>query len=271
VSLLAPTAAGGVLLGPGPGEVDAVIPWETASMATLFGGEGEGLAPAARAALSPFDAVVAYTASRALAQALGATGARVVVRSPHPPEDGPHAARWLADAVTALGADPLVVPPLLAFTPAEASLALPWLERLGGGGFLALHPGSGSPRKNWPAERFGAVVDALAQGRPWLLIEGPADGEAVAALARLAGAVHGHDLPARVLGSILSGAGLYLGNDSGVSHLAAASGAPVVVLFGPTDPAVWSPVGPRVTVIESLDRTMEGIAVDMVLARRALT
>jgi ADP-heptose:LPS heptosyltransferase len=42
---------------------------------------------------------------------------------------------------------------------------------------------------------------------------------------------------------------VYIGNDSGISHLAAAAGAPVVALFGPTDPAVWAPRGPRVRIL----------------------
>lgn len=244
-----------------------MIPWEAAAVATLFG-EREGVDPAARAALSPFDAVVAYTSSRALAHALGATGARVVVHPPHPPEGGPHAAVWFAQALVALvpgGVDVRAPPPLLQATGAEAGAAGPWLDRLGDA-FVAIHPGSGSPRKNWPRGRFEALVPALAAGRPWLLVEGPADRDAAGRLARLPGAVVGRDLAPRLLGCLLARAAPYVGNDSGVSHLAAAWGAPVLALFGPTDPAVWAPVGPRVTVLRSRDGTMDGLAVAAVLA-----
>ena len=95
---------------------------------------------------------------------------------------------------------------------------------------------------------------------------GPADESAAAPLAALPGAVVARDLPLRVLAGRLAGAGLYLGNDSGVSHLAAAAGAPTLALFGPTDPAVWSPVGPRVETVASPDRTMAGLDVDTVYA-----
>ena len=48
------------------------------------------------------------------------------------------------------------------------------------------------------------------------------------------------------LAGVLASASLYLGNDSGVTHLAAAVGAPTIAVFGPTDPVIWAPVGPRV-------------------------
>ena len=235
-----------------------MLAWEAARMASLLAGEDD-LPPELTRTLAPFPAVVAYTQSAVLLRSLGASGARVIARAPLPPKDGPHAARWLADAVGALGADPALVPPLLRATPEEEAGAREWLERLGPH-FLAVHPGSGSPRKNWPAERFAALVTALSPDRPWLLVEGPADAEATAPLSRLPSVVRARELPVRVLGAVLARAGLYVGNDSGVSHLAAAFGAPTVALFGPTDPAQWSPVGPRVTVVRSPDGTMASLA-----------
>ena len=68
--------------------------------------------------------------------------------------------------------------------------------------------------------------------------------------------------PPRVLGAVLARAGLYVGNDSGVSHLAAAWGAPVLALFGPTDPAQWAPVGPRVTVLRADDQEMDSLELE---------
>ena len=88
---------------------------------------------------------------------------------------------------------------------------------------LALHPYSGSPRKNWPLERF----QALARLEPFEWCH-----ERFEDLGDLA--------------AWLAGARLFVGNDSGITHLAAAVGAPVLALFGPTDPAVWAPPGARV-------------------------
>jgi heptosyltransferase III len=103
------------------------------------------------------------------------------------------------------------------------------------------------------------------------LIEGPADSGAIAQL--LAG-LEGERPPVAsslgvpLLAALLSLSGCYLGNDSGVTHLAAAAGAPVVALFGPTDPAVWGPRGRKVTVLRAGDgpgETMDRIAPEPVL------
>lgn len=264
VSLLAPSTPGSALRGDGPAEVDSVLPWEAASMATLLAGDGPLAAEVTRA-LAPFGAVVAYTQNPTLLHALGLGGARVIARSPLPPRQGPHAARWCADAVLELGADPGLTPPVLVATAAEATAAREWTSRLGQG-FLAVHPGSGSPRKNWPVERFEALASALSPDRPWLLVEGPAESEACGPLRQLAHAVLARELPVRVLGAVLAQAGLYVGNDSGVSHLAAAYGAPTIALFGPTDPGLWSPVGPHVSVLRSPDETMAALDASDVLS-----
>ncbi len=66
------------------------------------------------------------------------------------------------------------------------------------------------------------------------------------------------------LARFLAGARLFLGNDSGIAHLAAAVGTPVVALFGPTDPAVWAPRGPHVSVVAR--PALDSIGVDEVIA-----
>jgi heptosyltransferase-2 len=231
-------------------------------MASLLRGDGD-VSPESSRALSPFQAVIAYTKAAELVRGLAraAPDAQVVSRPPLPPPSGPHAARWLAEAVAAFGGDPSVTPPLLVASEEEAAAARPWLDRLGPD-FLAIHPGSGSPRKNWPADRFASLIEARATGGPWLLVEGPADGAATDPLRGRPNAVLARELPVRLLGVVLAKGGLYVGNDSGVTHLAAAFGAPTLALFGPTDPAQWAPIGTRVTVVRSGDRTMEGLGTD---------
>jgi ADP-heptose:LPS heptosyltransferase len=62
------------------------------------------------------------------------------------------------------------------------------------------------------------------------------------------------------LAALLTTAGAYVGNDSGVTHLAAAVGAPVVALFGPTDVDVWGPRGRNVSIIRAAKRTTQSLA-----------
>ena len=79
-------------------------------------------------------------------------------------------------------------------------------------------------------------------------------------------AVLAREWPLRRLAAALAGARLLLGNDAGVSHLAAAAGAPTLALFGPTDPALWAPVGPCVRTLRSADGSLATLGVDAVLA-----
>ena len=117
-------------------------------------------------------------------------------------------------------------------------------------GPLVVHPGSGSPAKNWPADRW---LDWIGrQARPVRVVVGEVEREHLPAdtLARFAEAaelVQPADLPGLV--DALTGVRGFVGHDTGPTHLAASLGLPTLALFGPTDPAVWSPQGPRVTVL----------------------
>ncbi len=261
VSVLAPPG-GAALVGSGPSEVTRRLPFEGSETAALLAGETtEG---PLRTALQEADLVVAYTRSASLAQALQDRTRHLVTHDPSPPEAGPHASVWLARGARALGAalapHPIPVPDLV-FSDEETHAAAPWLARLPAG-FLAIHAGSGSPRKNWPSARFLALAQQLDRERPWLLVSGPAEGERDPVPAR---AVVARELPLRVLGALLSRAGVFVGNDSGVSHLAAASGAPTLALFGPTDPRLWSPLGRRVRVLRGRECRIETIELPQVL------
>jgi len=264
VALLAPHDAGSALVGPGPGEVRRLLPWESARIAELF--TEAGPSAALRETLGGFDAAVAFSRDADLARNLGAVIPRLVVHDPMPPAGSGHAAEWLARAVSSL-APCAEGPPVLEATSDEADRAAALVRDLPPR-FLAVHPGSGSPSKTWPADRFARLLDALGADR-FLLVEGPADAAAAAALRGRGGAVLARGLTARVLGAALARAAAFVGSDSGVSHLAAAWGAPTMALFGPTDPGVWSPVGPRVTVLRSPHARMDGIGVDVVAARIA--
>lgn len=115
---------------------------------------------------------------------------------------------------------------------------------------IAIHPGSGSPRKNWPLDRWTALAEWLVrdQHHELLIVTGEAESDAARALARFGAPAH--QLPLDELAGRLARCRLFLGHDSGVSHLAAACGVPGVLLFGPTDPSMWAPPTPHVRVLE---------------------
>jgi ADP-heptose:LPS heptosyltransferase len=261
VVLIAPAGSGAPLVGSGPGEVERLLPWDGPGVARLLAGEPPD--PELRDALTQSEAVLACTASTDVVASLRRLARHVLAVDPRP-RDGQHASFRLAAPLRALGVDPQLDPPVLTPSPRERRDA----HALAAGlppGFLAVHPGSGSANKTWPPERFAALIRERAAGAAWLLIEGPADRAAVGALASLPGARVARGLPLRVLGSLLGCAGLYVGNDSGVSHLAAAFGAPTLALFGPTDPDLFGPLGPRVAVVRSPDASMSGLELAAVL------
>jgi heptosyltransferase III len=134
---------------------------------------------------------------------------------------------------------------------------------------MVIHPGSGSLSKNWPVERFVEIAERLGGETPIVWVIGPAEAESGTAEAidrAIPGARVWRNLPLSELADRLCGARLFVGNDSGVAHLAAAAGCPVVVMFGASDPVVWAPRGRSVTVLGDGTRGMNAISVEAVLA-----
>lgn len=253
VGLVAP-AAGEALRGDGLAEVQELIPWEHPGFARLASGELPDEGPLADR-LRTYDAAIAYTANEGLVAALRGLVPVVHALSPTSRGLGTHASVALARPALDLGGVRDVEPPAFSARPEDRAGAAEWVQRLDLG-FLAVHPGSGSALKNWRGERFAELAERLAADRPFLVVEGPADEAAVAPLRGRRSAVVARGLSLRTLGALLARAGLYVGNDSGVSHLAAAWGAPTLALFGPTDPVVWAPTGPLVRVLEAPDGEM---------------
>ena len=129
-------------------------------------------------------------------------------------------------------------------------------------GAVYLHPGAGKVKNRWPAERFGAAARELTgRGLDVQWIEGPQDSgcvqAAAAALGKALPVVRSE--PIDRLAARFSRASLYIGNDTGPLHLAAATGCPTVGLYGWSDPAEWSPVGRCVRSVRAADRSLESI------------
>jgi ADP-heptose:LPS heptosyltransferase len=129
------------------------------------------------------------------------------------------------------------------------------------GPFLALGPSANWHYKVWPAERFVALARALTgpggalAGHGIVILGGPGEAEAAMVapvLAALPGAV---DMVGKLTlpeaAALLSRASLYIGNDSGLMHLAAAAAAPTLGLFGPTNAEEYAPSGPHARVVEA--------------------
>ncbi|NQT20346.1 MAG: glycosyltransferase family 9 protein [Planctomycetes bacterium] len=206
--------------------------------------------------LDSFDLIITWSASPSSPYVTEGFGGEAVVL-PATPVSGVAASLFFFERVPQLrGVE--WRPARVCIAAAEAAEADRLLANIGldpARGALAVHPGSGARHKCWPAEHFARVIDSLLNaGRQVLMLQGEADAQAVTETMRLLAPdrlpVLRH-LPLRILAAVLHRCGHYLGNDSGVSHLAAAAGADCTVVFGPTDPAVWSPAGPNVTVVVS--------------------
>jgi len=119
---------------------------------------------------------------------------------------------------------------------------------------VAIHIGSGSRKKAWPLERFVQLSEKLIKDAPVKIVMpiGPADEEIAHEYFNLVASdaiIPLVNLPINKLAAILQKCDLYIGNDSGITHLAAALGIPVVALFGPTDPHIWGPSGNSISIV----------------------
>lgn len=174
------------------------------------------------------------------------------------PGDRRHVSRIFADSLIPWipEREPLT-PPHVSVGEEDRRLGQEWLrERMhSSAGFLiALHPGAGSAAKRWAAARFKTLARAILQDNraSLLLIEGPAEPGMATELARALPAprvMPAVSLPLPTLAAVLTRCMAYVGNDSGISHLASALGIPSVVLFGPTNPRHWAPLGDLVRIL----------------------
>jgi heptosyltransferase III len=145
-----------------------------------------------------------------------------------------------------------------------------WLKAQGlSGDAVAIHPGSGSPKKNWPAENFLQLAERLREsGQTPLMIFGEADAEVAARIrAEIPPGVELSGCTLVELATVLSACRAFIGNDSGVTHIAAAVGLPTIALFGPSDANRWGPRGSRVSVIQAAEGNLNLISVQNVWTR----
>lgn len=236
------------------GCVDDVLSIDSRDVTPLFT-EGGSLSGRLKKRLESYDAILSYLPDpdgRFTDNLRRIASGPVLTGRSRPAEGGRvHMTRVLANALKPLGVDDSVGTPRV---DAPLSAASDDLRRLTPEQMLvAIHPGSGGVEKCWPAERFAALIDMLADSgyRPMVTF-GPADG---AVRRRMLPCITSRDVSIFADRSLVDMAALYarccamIGNDSGMTHLAAAAGAPVIALFGPTDPAVWGPRGKGVRIL----------------------
>ncbi len=174
------------------------------------------------------------------------------------PTSTEHQLRDYDRLLAARGVPPDLGPPRLAIPPnaedrARRSIAAAGLP--GGAPLALLAPGAAfGPTKRWPASRFAALADILAdRGVLSGIVVGPGEerlGEDISRRARHRPVVLGADLDPVELAALLRYARVVVANDSGPMHLAAAVGTPVVAFFGPTDPGRTAPMGAPALILD---------------------
>lgn len=244
------------------GLVDQVRSIEYGSLAGFFT-RGAAIDPALKNYFGSFDLVISYLydPDAIFAENLRTTGVRRLLEGAPRITGTAHAIDQLAAPLSEVGIPLVGRSTRLALSPARH-----------GQSTIVLHPGSGSAAKNWPAARWLELAGRLLAAAPdtHLAIVG---GEADAAALQVMRSLGSHacvsfweNLPLEILAERLAGSALYVGHDTGISHLAAAAGTPSLLLFGPTDPGIWAPPHEHVRVLRAHGGKLEELAVSTVMA-----
>jgi hypothetical protein len=229
-------------------------PADSVAMSSLFAGTP---AEAIRQWLAGVDVVHAWCgAQTALAVAVGGLG--VGEFQAHAVERGPgrlHASEGYARALGVQG--PLSMPTVALPVPHDALWTRPPAVR------LVVHPGAGSSAKRWSFAGFAAVADGwVARGGEVIVLLGPAETD-IAPEWRRSQHRTTADLSLLEVVALLASASSYVGNDSGVSHLAGALRLSGVVLFSPTPAERWRPLGGALVPLAFTDRPDGDVAADV--------
>ena len=164
-----------------------------------------------------------------------------------------HTAEHMASAIFYLGIDPQPIPRAQLYAaPADPARAP----------YAIIHPVAATPEKTWPAANFLRLADHLRcqyQLEPVFIAAQDQDLSPFSRFSTVAGA------PLQDLKTLISGATLFLGNDSGPAHIAAAFGVPPIVIFGPSDPVIWGPWNTPGEVIKA-DGPITAVNPDHVIA-----
>jgi heptosyltransferase-3 len=272
---------------------DAVRSIEYAALSRFFA-RGAGLPSQLCDYFAGFDLILSYLydPDRIFEENLRRCGAEKILRGPSKIISGMFAAEQLAQPLQEVGITVTDLAPKIFPSAEDRAFASGFLENCERP-ILAVHPGSGSEKKNWPIENWIKLITAVLNGaaasrsgcssrsgatdpdegrlpgrchlfRTVLIVSGEADENARQRLrtsfdneSRVRCA---HHLPLPQLAALFEQS-TFIGHDSGISHLAAAAGARSIILFGPTDPNVWAPQNKGVTVLIAPNGDLTQLAV----------
>jgi len=235
---------------------DVVRSIEYAALSCFFARGGD-LPSHLRDYFGSFDLILSYLydPDQIFENNLRLCGVQQILRGPAQIDKNAHAAWQLAQPLRELGINVTDLAAKVFPSDEDRGFACRFLQSCDPP-VLALHPGSGSERKNWPIENWIELAKTLLNGkvlfRTIIFISGEADEKEMTRLrtffkdepqVRFA-----HGLPLPQLAALLEQS-TFIGHDSGISHLAAAAGARCFLLFGPTDPKVWAPQNTNARVL----------------------
>jgi heptosyltransferase-3 len=246
------------------GLVDRVQPIEARGLAGFFARNGT-LEPELMDYFSEFELVISYLydPDEIFKTNVGRCLVKQFIVGPHRPDETEptHATRVFLKPLERLAifdADPV---PRLSFNSQDGSgradlpVSPDAQQRVP---TVVFHPGSGSEKKNWPEAKWSGLIQQIAATTNWnlLLVGGEAEG---GRLRRLAGAMPSarcslaQGLPLAELAQRIRSGMVFVGHDSGITHLAAAVGLPCVVLWADTNETIWRPLGQHVVVLREQD------------------
>jgi len=247
---------------------DAVRSIEYGPLSGFFA-KGAALDRELREYFGSFDLVISYLfdPDGIFEANLRKSGVRRILIGPARIGTDTHAARQLTAPIQQLGISIQDYAAKLFPSSADRAFAREWLNTRPEN-VIALHPGSGSSSKNWMLDNWVKLgKELLGRQKSLLVICGEADQSQLQILQgkwRRGDVQFAINLSLPNLAAALAGT-VFVGHDSGISHIAAAAGAKSVVLFGPTDPAVWAPQGENVRIIRAPVGDMSQLAVETTL------
>jgi heptosyltransferase-2 len=195
-------------------------------------------------------------------------GVKNLIHGPAKIDNRAHAARQLAEPIEKLGIRVEDLAAKIYPSSQDRDVAKSFL-RDSAQPIVAFHPGSGSEDKNWPLQNWIDLGNYLLCLENFdgslVIISGEADQDQITKLEstwKNSRVRFARNLSLPHLAAVLEHA-IFIGHDSGISHLAAAAGANCILLFGPTDPAVWAPVSDNVRILRAPGRDLRGLDVDL--------